>query len=112
MDERREMARGIHPAILAEGGIVPALRTLARRSPVPVELDLQLDGRLPEPVEVAAYYVVSESLTNVAKHAGASLIQVTADDADGYIRITVTDDGAGGPAPPPRAGRLLRPAAI
>src|SRR6202034_3812286 len=74
MDGLREMARGIHPAILAQGGLGPALRTLARRSPIVVDLDVNIDHRLPDPVEVAAYYIVSESLTNAAKHAQASSV--------------------------------------
>ena len=70
LEELREYARGIHPAILADGGLAPALKTLARRSPLPVTLDVQLAGRLPERVEVTAYYVVSEALANAARHAG------------------------------------------
>jgi len=73
-DELREFARGIHPAILAEGGIGPALKTLARRCTVPVKLDVQAHTRLAEQVEVATYYVVSEALTNAAKHAHASVV--------------------------------------
>ena len=76
MDELRELARGIHPAILAEGGLAPALKALARRSAIPVELDVRVDGRLPEPIEMAAYYLVSEALTNVAKYARASAAYV------------------------------------
>ena len=74
--ELREISRGIHPAILSEGGLGPALRTLGRRSAIPVQLDLALDGRYAEPVEVAAYYVVSEALANTTKHAGASQVDV------------------------------------
>jgi signal transduction histidine kinase len=95
-EELREIARGIHPAILAEGGLGPALKTLARRSRVPVELDVRPRARLPDPVEVAAYYVVSETLTNVAKHARASVVHVGADAAGGILRIDVSDDGVGG----------------
>ena len=72
LEELREYARGVHPAILADGGLAPALKALARRSPVPVTLEVHLAGRLPERVEVTAYYVVSEALANAAKHAGAS----------------------------------------
>ena len=79
-DELREIALGIHPAILAEGGLGPALKTLARRSPVPVELDVRVNGRLPERVEVAAYYVVAETLTNAAKHAHASVVRVEVEE--------------------------------
>jgi signal transduction histidine kinase len=76
LHELREIARGIHPAALAEGGVRPALKTLARRSAVPVRLDLRTDSRFPEPIEIAVYYVVSEALTNVAKHAYASIVEV------------------------------------
>jgi PAS domain S-box-containing protein len=99
LQELRELARGIHPAVLTERGLEPAVRALADRSPVPVELDVALTGRLPAPVEVAAYYVVSEALANVAKYAAASAVRVriwrTADEA----RIEVADDGAGGADP-------------
>jgi signal transduction histidine kinase len=77
LDGLREIALGIHPAILAEGGLGPALKTLANRSPIPVDIDLRIEGRLPESVEVAAYYVASEALTNAAKHARASIVQCT-----------------------------------
>ncbi|MEV4510857.1 AAA family ATPase [Dactylosporangium sp. NPDC049525] len=98
LDELREIARGIHPAILTEGGLGPALRTLARRSPIPVDLDMHPVGRLPEQVEVSAYYVVAEALTNVAKHAHASAATITveADTADAVLRVAVRDDGVGG----------------
>ncbi|MFI7636748.1 CHASE3 domain-containing protein [Nonomuraea sp. NPDC049400] len=96
VDELREISRGIHPAILSEAGLGPALKTLARRSAVPVELELDVPGRLPEPVEVAAYYVVSESLTNTAKHAHATTVTVRAYLADGMLRLQVSDDGVGG----------------
>jgi signal transduction histidine kinase len=76
LEELREFARGIHPAILTEGGLGPALRTLARRSPVPVRLQARTLGRLPEPIEVGAYYVVAEALTNAAKHARAATVTV------------------------------------
>jgi len=96
LDELREIARGLHPAALAEGGLRPALKTLARRSAVPVRLDVGVGGRLPEPVELAAYYVVAEALTNAAKHAGAGVVdvQVVADAA--MLRVRVRDDGRGG----------------
>jgi signal transduction histidine kinase len=98
LDELREIARGIHPAILTEGGLGPALRTLARRSPIPVDLDMDPVGRLPEQVEVSAYYVVAEALTNMTKHAHASAATITveADIADAVLRVTVRDDGVGG----------------
>jgi signal transduction histidine kinase len=105
-DELREFARGIHPAVLAEGGLGPALRTLARRSPVPVDLQVHVEGRLPEQVEVTAYYVVAEALTNVAKHAGASVVQVEVDTEDGLARLSIRDDGVGG-ADPARGSGLV-----
>jgi signal transduction histidine kinase len=99
LDDLVEISRGIHPAILAAGGLVPALRTLARRSAVPVELELRSDRRLPERVEVAAYYVVSEALTNAAKHAHASVVQVDVGAEDGIVRLAIRDDGVGGADP-------------
>lgn len=99
LDELRETARGIHPAMLSEGGLQPALRTLARRAPVPVELEVATAARFPEPVEVAAYYVVSEALTNAAKHARASHVAVAVSERDGDLRLSVRDDGVGGAEP-------------
>jgi signal transduction histidine kinase len=101
LDELRELARGIHPALLAEGGLPPALHTLARRCPVPVELDIHTDARLPEQIETAAYYLVAEALTNAAKHADATTIDVTVDttDAGDVLRVRVRDDGRGGADP-------------
>jgi signal transduction histidine kinase len=99
LDDLREISRGIHPALLAGGGLGPALKALARRSPLPVELDIGLDGRLPDHVEVAAYYVVAEALTNAAKHARPTAIWVAADVVDGRLRLTVRDDGIGGADP-------------
>jgi signal transduction histidine kinase len=99
LDELRELARGIHPAILAEGGLRPALKGLVRRSAVPVELTVRIDRRLPEQIEIAAYYLVAEALTNVAKHAHASVVHVeaaTAHDDREALRIVVHDDGRGG----------------
>jgi signal transduction histidine kinase len=95
MDELREYGRGIHPAILSEG-LAPALKALARRSPVAVELDLETEGRPPEHVEVAAYYVVSEALTNTAKHAVASRITVAVTSVDHALHVAVHDNGVGG----------------
>ena len=106
IDELRELSRGIHPAVLSDSGLRPALRALARRSPVPVELDLRIDGRLPQPVEIGAYYVVSEALTNAVKHGGASLVEVGAGAADGVFRLRIRDDGVGG-ADPARGSGLL-----
>jgi signal transduction histidine kinase len=99
IDELREISRGIHPAILTSAGLRPALRALGRRSAVPVEMNVRIDGRLPEPVEVGAYYVVSEMLTNAAKHANASVVEVDAEDAEGTLRVCVRDDGVGGADP-------------
>jgi signal transduction histidine kinase len=96
LDELREIARGIHPAILAECGLRAALKTLARRSPVPVDLQVRAEGQVPEPVEVGAYYVVAEALTNAAKHAHASAITVTVEAAGQVLRVSVRDDGTGG----------------
>jgi signal transduction histidine kinase len=96
LEELREIARGLHPAVLTEGGLYPALRALANRSPVPVELDVGMPGRLPEPVETAAYYAVAEALTNVAKHAHASAVEVKVAVGEGVLRASVRDDGRGG----------------
>ena len=106
IDELREISRGIHPAILSKAGLRPALRALGRRSVVPVELNVQVDSRFSEPVEVGIYYVVSEMLTNAEKHARASVIEVSADAADGVLRVRVRDDGIGG-ADPVRGSGLL-----
>jgi signal transduction histidine kinase len=98
LDELREIARGLHPAILADGGLRPALKALARRSAVPVRLHVEAEGRLPEPIEIAAYYVVSEALTNAAKHADASTAEVEVAATDGVLHVRVRDDGRGGAA--------------
>ncbi|MEV0232040.1 CHASE3 domain-containing protein [Nonomuraea sp. NPDC050786] len=98
VDELREISRGIHPAVLSRAGLGPALKALARRSPVPVELDLNVPTRLPEPVEVAAYYVVCEALANTAKHARATVATVQAEARNGLLHLEVHDDGAGGAA--------------
>jgi signal transduction histidine kinase len=97
-EELREIARGIHPAILAEGGLHPALKALARRCSVPVRLDVQVAGRLPEPIEIAAYYTVSEALTNTAKHGQASAVDVDVRAGDGVVDVRIRDDGCGGAA--------------
>jgi signal transduction histidine kinase len=96
LDELREYARGIHPAILAHGGLGPALKSLARRCPIPVALDVRAPGRLPERVEVGAYYFVSEALTNAARHANASEVAVAVEAVNGVLHISVRDDGTGG----------------
>jgi signal transduction histidine kinase len=106
LEDLRELSRGIHPAILSKGGLGPALKMLARRSAVPVELDVRVDGRLPERVEVAVYYIVSESLTNVAKHARASTVCVEVDAAGDAVRVAIRDDGVGG-ADPARGSGLI-----
>ena len=96
--ELQEVSRGIHPAILSKGGLGPAIKTLARRSTVPVRLELAVDRRLSESIEVAAYYVIAEALTNVAKHAEATGVTVRARcDAD-VLALEVIDDGVGGAA--------------
>jgi signal transduction histidine kinase len=96
VENLQEITRGIHPAILSEGGLGPALKTLARRSAVPVELDVRTDRRLSQPVERAAYYVVSEALTNAAKHARASVVHVELDVRAESVALSIRDDGAGG----------------
>jgi signal transduction histidine kinase len=95
-DELREIARGIHPAILSRGGLGPTLKTLARRCAVPVELDVAVPRRLPDYVEVAGYYVVAEALTNVTKHAQASMVQLAVKAGDDELYLSIRDDGIGG----------------
>jgi GAF domain-containing protein len=96
LDELREIARGLHPAALSAGGLGPALKTLARRSAVPVRLDVRVDGRLPEPIELAAYHAVAEALTNVAQHALATVVDVHGEVVEGRLHVRVRDDGRGG----------------
>ena len=96
LDELRELASGIHPPILAAGGLGPAVRMLGRRSGIPVQVDVRTADRLPEPVEVAAYFVVSEALTNAVKHSEATSLTVEIEAADNVLRIGVQDDGVGG----------------
>ncbi len=96
LEELREIARGLHPASLAAGGLRPALKTLARRSAVPAHVDIQVAGRLPEPVETAAYYTVAEALTNTAKHARATAADIEVTASDGVLHVRVHDDGRGG----------------
>jgi signal transduction histidine kinase len=99
VDDLREISRGIHPAILSDGGLGPALRTLARRAAIAVELDVGSVARLPEPIEVAAYYVVSEALTNTTRHASASVVRVVGEERDGSFHLSIRDDGVGGADP-------------
>jgi len=106
MDELREISHGIHPAILSEAGLGPALEALARRSAVPVELDLNLGQRLAERVEAAGYYIASEAITNVAKHARASVITMRVDGCDGALILSISDDGVGG-ADPSRGSGII-----
>jgi signal transduction histidine kinase len=96
VEDLQEISRGIHPAILTKGGLGPALRTVARRSPIPVDLDLAMDVRLPEPIEVAAYFVASEALANAAKHSQASRIDLSLEHGDGSLVLSIRDDGVGG----------------
>ena len=94
--EVREVSRGLHPAVLSQGGLSSALQTLARRSTLPLTIDAAIDRRLPESVEVAAYYVVAEALANAAKHAQATAVAVCAHSMTDHLRITVRDNGVGG----------------
>jgi PAS domain S-box-containing protein len=99
IDELRELSRGIHPSILNEGGLSPALKALGRRSPVRVKLDMGFDQRLPDHVEVAAYYTVSEALTNASKHANATRVWVCLRVEDDMLLLSIRDDGVGGADP-------------
>ena len=96
LKELRELARGIHPAVLTERGLEPALHSLVARSPVPVTVETDADGRLPGPIESAAYFVVSEALANVAKYANATHASVHVSRSNGHVTVEVTDDGVGG----------------
>ena len=98
LDELREISHGIHPAVLSEAGLGPALEALARRSAVPVELDLNLGPPPGQQVEAAAYYTASEALANVAKHARATVIDMRADD-NSALTLSIRDDGIGGADP-------------
>jgi PAS domain S-box-containing protein len=106
IDEVRELAHGIHPRILTYGGLGPALEMLARRAPIPVTVDIETDRRLPENIEVTAYYVAAEALANAAKHAHASAVRITVEVDDRRIVLTVRDDGVGG-ADPSRGSGLI-----
>jgi signal transduction histidine kinase len=106
LNDLQEISRGIHPAILSNGGLGPALKALARRSPVPVQLGLPPDPRVPESVQVAVYYLVSEALTNVAKHAYASGVHINVDVADAVVQVSISDDGVGGARPDKGSGLI------
>jgi signal transduction histidine kinase len=106
LEELRELARGIHPALLSDRGLDPAIETLARRAPVPVDVEATLGDRLSEPVELAAYFVVAEALTNVVKYANASQARVRVERDNGRVIVEVADDGVGGAEP--RRGTGLR----
>ncbi|MFI9571320.1 DUF4118 domain-containing protein [Microbispora rosea] len=106
LEDLRELSRGIHPAILSKGGLGPALKMLARRSSVPVDLRVGVRERLPERVEVAVYYIVSESLTNVAKHAHASLVDIDVHATGGRATVVIRDDGTGGADPAKGSGLI------
>jgi signal transduction histidine kinase len=104
--ELQELSRGIHPPILFEGGLGPALRTLARRCAVPVVLDVTTNARCPEQVETAAYYVASEALANAMKHAQATFVEISLSTRDGALLLSIRDDGIGG-ADPARGSGLV-----
>jgi signal transduction histidine kinase len=106
LDELREIARGIHPVVLSRAGLAPALRGLARRSMVPVELEISIAGRFAERLETAAYYVVSELLTNAVKHAEASVVHVAVQQTNATLHLAIRDDGLGG-ADPSRGSGLI-----
>lgn len=94
--ELQELSRGMHPAVLSRSGLGAAIRSLARRSPIPVDTDIQLSDPVPESVGVGAYYVLAEALTNAAKHSGATVVEVTATVTDDTLHLSVRDDGIGG----------------
>jgi signal transduction histidine kinase len=121
LEDVRELSRGLHPPLLSRGGLRPSLRALARRSPIPVELDIDLPERPPAPTEIAVYYIVSEALTNAIKHSGASTVSITisADHAGGpfgvgrdgsgrlvNLHATIADDGVGGATPSEGSGLM------
>jgi signal transduction histidine kinase len=99
LEEVRDLARGVHPAILSDAGLAVALRGLAHRSPLPVRLHLHADGRLSAETEATAYYVVSEAFANAVKHASASAVDVAVETGGGALTVRVSDDGAGGADP-------------
>jgi signal transduction histidine kinase len=105
-EELRELARGLHPSILSTAGLVPALRTLARRSAVPMTLHVNTEARYPAPLELTAFYVVSEALTNTIKHANASWVEVVVEDRDTALVASIRDDGGGGADPRSGSGLI------
>lgn len=106
LDGLRELSRGLHPAILSVGGLIPAARSLARRSTIPVTLNLPQPSRHPDNVEVAAYYVMSEALANTAKYAQATTTEITITTTGDSLTVTVTDDGIGGADPTKGSGLI------
>jgi len=106
LEELRELARGLHPGVLTERGLEPALESLTQRAPVPVRLTVYLPERCPEAVEVAAYYVAAEALANAIRYSDADLVELDVSRRDGVLRVVVSDDGRGGAEP--RAGSGLR----
>jgi signal transduction histidine kinase len=104
LTDLHETVRGIHPPILTHGGLAPAIRALARRSPVPVELDIRVPERLPELTEATAYYVAAEALANAAKHANATAVWIRAETRAGHLQLSVRDDGVGGVDPQAGSG--------
>jgi signal transduction histidine kinase len=92
----REISRGLHPAILSRCGLGPAVKALACRSSVPVRLHAEINGRLPDPVETGAYYIVSEALANAAKHANASVVDISIEHRGQFLTLAARDDGVGG----------------
>jgi signal transduction histidine kinase len=99
LEELRELARGIHPAVLADRGLLPALEALVGRCPIPVELEVETGDRFPEQVEAGLYYTAAEALTNVAKYADASLVTLRVRHENGHAVVEINDDGAGGADP-------------
>jgi signal transduction histidine kinase len=104
MHELRELARGLHPAALTRGGLDAAIEVLAMRAPLPVTVDVAVDPRPSEAIEVAAYYLVSEALTNIAKYARADHAHVSAEVRDDHLVVEITDDGVGGAEPASGSG--------
>jgi signal transduction histidine kinase len=99
LENVREISRGLHPAILSQCGLGPAVKSLARRSPVPVRLRAEINGRLPDPVEIGAYYIVGEALANAAKHANATVVDISIEQRGQFLTLAVRDDGVGGADP-------------